>query len=185
MSTAYIPEDPTQVPTTFVPQTDEPADPLDAIRSIESALEARPSSVDLVVAADEPPPLGRAWAFGWQDKRFLTAGSWSPLQTRGYDTLGGWIEKCLRTARGAHPVHPPGYGMPGGGPDLIGGPVGVVPADLEERIRDALTYHPRITDITNFDYDFDPNDDHLAVSFIVELDGGALELPVSNLQLMV
>lgn len=178
----YVPEQPTDVATTFVPLTDEPLTGLDAITALESAMEARPSAVDLVVAVDAPAPVGRSWAFSWPDRRFLAAGARSPLATRGNQTLGGWIEKALRTGRGAHPIHPPGYGLPGGA-SLIGGPVGAVPADLEERVRDTLTFHPRISDVRDFLYDFDPDQDFLAVSMTVELDGGADFLSVSNLQL--
>ena len=177
----YVPEQPTQIDTVFVPQTDEPLEPVDAVAALEQALEAQPSAVDLVLAEAEPPPLGRSWWFDWQARRFLTGGR-SPLQVRGMQTLGVWVEKCLRTARGAHAIHPAGYGLPTGS-EIIGGPAGVVPADLEERIRDALTFHPRITDIRGFTYDYTTSEDFLAVSFTAVIDGGAEELPFRNLQL--
>lgn len=176
----FLPEEPV-VATAFVPVTDEPPDPVDALQSLESALTAFAAPPDLIVAAEPPPPVGRAWAYDWQDRRFHTAGASSPLTVRGMQTLRGWIEKCLRTERGAHPVHPPGYGLVGG--VGIGGPVGVVAPDLEGRVREALTFHPRISDVTNFSYDHDPDDDYLAVTFDVLLDGGADEIAVNNLQL--
>lgn len=178
----YVPEQPTQIDTAFVPQAGEPLSATEALQALELSLEAQPSAVDLVVSVDPPPPIGRSWAFDFRSRSFVTAGSRSPLQTRDLQTLGGWIEKCLNTARGAHPVHPDGYGLPAGLP-MIGGPQGALPADLEDRITDALTFHPRITGVRHFAYDYDPDEEWLAVSFTVLVDGGLDELPVSSLEL--
>jgi len=141
----------------------------EVLQTLEDALD--PSSrIDLLVAADPPIPVGRSWAYDFAQGRFLPAVSGQGLlETHGAGTLRSWVEKCLSTARGAHPIHPAGYGLVRR-EDLIGGPVAHPPADLEDRIRDALTFHPRIADITDFGVAYDLNDDFVAVVFTVLTD---------------
>jgi hypothetical protein len=90
------------------------------------------------------------------------------LETRGISTLQGWIEKCLRTARGAHPIHPEDYGIEM--PDNAIGRAHDFDTDLELRIREALQFHPRIADVTDFVREDDPDDEFITVSFTVVLD---------------
>jgi hypothetical protein len=177
-----FPEEPIDAPA-LVPETDVPEEPEDVLAELENALQTFPSDVDLVVGEEEPPPIGRSWAFDWAMRDFVrSSGSAGPQPTRGLETLTEWIEKCLRTARGAHPVHPQGYGVAQASADgLVGGPVGSIPPDLEERVKDALLFHPRITDVRGFSYSSDPDDEWLGVSFTFEVDGGAEERQVENL----
>lgn len=162
----------------FAPQTDLPLAGNEAFDELERTLESDPRAIDLIVAAEAPRPVGRSWAFDWIQRRFVKpVGALGPKPTLGRETLTQWCEKALRTARGAHPVHPPGYGFepPHGG--LIGRPVGTVPPDLEARVREALTFHPIISDVDQFEYAWDENDDFLSVSCIVHLaDETMLEL---------
>lgn len=124
---------------------------------------------DLVVGLEAPPPVGRSWAFDFAEGRFLRAGR-EPLRTRGLGTIQAWIDKCLHTERGGSPVHPPEYGLEGVDRGIGSGPDDPAFADLEDRIRAALTFHPRIVGIEGFQQDFDPDDDVLAVRFVVVLD---------------
>ena len=161
--------------TDFSPAAPEPVDPDSAIADLEADFQATTAPPEVIVVQDEPPPIGRSWAFDFTQEQFLTnVRSHAPLETRDIATLILWAEKCLRTARGAHPIHPPGYGLqdPHGliGQVITGAPV----ADLEARIRDALTFHPRIVDIQDFEYGFDPTDEWIAVSFTVVLDNDNL-----------
>lgn len=169
-----------QAPT-FVPTTDNPPDAADQLAGIDASLETFPSAVDLVVTVRPPAPLGRSWSFSWPRRTFLRGNAATPMPTRETQTLYEWVEKCLRTARGAHPIHPPGYGMPGDPTDAVGQRVGWVPPDLYERVKSAMKFHPRIVDVVDFRYGFDPDDDYLMVQFTLELDDGS-ELPVDNLQ---
>ena len=57
----------------------------------------------------------------------------------------------LQTERGAHLIYPPDYGLQMD--DLRGRPAPFVFAMLQTRIRDALLYDGRITDVTDFAYD--------------------------------
>jgi hypothetical protein len=164
-------------PTTFLPEDDtEDLDPDEELDALEGDSAADPliedaDAVDLVLAEVPPPPLGRAWAFDFQTGSFLLNQAHGPLETRGLATLRGWIEKCLMTARGAHPIHPPEYGVEGL-TDVIGEAASPgVAAGLEEGIRDALLFHPRITDVRDFDAYLgtveDGDEDALYLSFTV------------------
>lgn len=167
-------EAPIQAPS-FVPTLDVPATGEDALADLQIALETFPSQVDLVVTADEQLPVGKGWAFDWGQRQFISAARQrGPRPTYGFETLSQWIEKCLRTARGAHPIHPAGYGLAATSSPLVGGNAMQTPPDLEDRVREALTFHPKIIDVTDFTYTQDPDDDALYVNFTVELNDSEL-----------
>jgi hypothetical protein len=178
---SQLPEEQVQAPT-FTPTTDEPLSPAEQLARIEQSLETFPSEVDLVVAPAVPAPIGRSWSFDWQLRRFDRGASRGPLTTRGQESLKEWIAKCLQTARGAHPVHPEGYGLDGGLEGIVGAPVGTVIADFEQKVEDALLFHPRISAVEDFAYEWDADDDFLAVTLTVVLDGDT-PVAVDNLQL--
>jgi hypothetical protein len=158
--------------SSFQPEQPSPVDTTDALADIESLYAGVSDPPDLIVVEDDAPPIGLSWAFDFGENRFISGvGSGrGPLQTHGLATLITWAEKCLRTARGAHPIHPPGYGLVRPN-DLWGKPVTGAPvAEMEARIRDALTFHPRITDVEDFEFDFDPNDEWVNVAFTMIVD---------------
>jgi len=162
------PEPTTQV-VAFLPTADEPLTGKEQLDALQQALDPE-GQVDLVVSNDPPPPVGRSWAFDFETNRFVrSANGKGPAGTTGEATLRKWVEKCLSTARGAHPIHPPGYGLLNKD-DVIGGPVAAVPVDLETRIRDALTFHPRIVNVTDFGVDYELDDDYVSVRFTVVTD---------------
>lgn len=138
---------------------------------------------DLIVTDTPPPPLGRSWAFDFTINRFVVNTSGGISETRGLATLRTWIEKCMRTDRGAHPIHSDDYGMVRPF-DMIGMQLAdISKTDLEQRIRDALTMHPSILDIDDFDMTYNTDgDDALFVSFTVLL-ADQQALVVSNVQL--
>ena len=57
----------------------------------------------------------------------------------------------LQTERRAHLIYPPDYGLQMD--DLRGRPAPFVFAMLQTRVREALMYDKRITDVTDFEYD--------------------------------
>lgn len=57
----------------------------------------------------------------------------------------------LQTERGVHLIYPPDYGLQMD--DLRGRPASFVFAMLQTRVREALMYDKRITDVTDFEYD--------------------------------
>jgi hypothetical protein len=143
-----------------------------ALQLLEQQLATFPSQADLVVTAPQAVPIGRSWAYDFVEGKFITSvRARGALGTRDLATLKTWIEKALRTARGAHPVSPPGYGMlPPTSADLVGMQVGIIPADIEDRVRDAVTFHPRIVDATDFAYAWSDDDDFLLINFSAILD---------------
>ena len=146
----------------------------EALADAEAALlDAPTTDDDLVIPEEEPPPYARSWAMDFTVRNFqVPTGGHGPLETRGLSTLTTWIEKCLRTQVGAHPVHPDGYGidLPY---DLVGQPVETnQAATLYQRIEEALLFHPRITEVTDFESDFDPDDEWISVGFTVHTDRG-------------
>lgn len=174
-----LPEQEIQAPA-FVPASDDPVESADQLAALEEALETFPSEIDLIVAQSEPQPVGRSWSFDWKARGFIRGASRGPLLTRGTEALLEWVEKALMTARGAHPVHAGlDYGFEGGlAASVIGLPVGTVPADFEQKIEDCLTFHPRVSAVESFDFDFDPDDDWLDVAFTLILDDET-EVPAS------
>lgn len=159
-----------------------PIEEQDADDTLLAAEELRPfdddTTLDLVVAEEPPPALGKSWAFDFIENEFPITSAQGPVRTRGLVTLRYWIEKALRTNEGDLPIHPPGYGVRNlsrmlgrGAPDVI--------ADLEPAIREALLFHPRITDVLDFSAAFDPDDEFVEVSFRVVTDE-ELELTVER-----
>ena len=68
---------------------------------------------------------------------------------------------------------------------MVGGPAGVVPPDLEQRVTAALLEHPRITEVREFAYQHDPGSDQVYISFAYELDGGEDEAVVEGIEVVV
>lgn len=126
---------------------------------------------DLQVTVEPPPaPVGRSWAFDFTTKRFVMAGH-SPIETRRTQTLRYWIEKCLRTPQGGVSIEPADYGFDD--PTNIFGDQfdSADIATLEERVREALLFHPSITGIEEFVVEQSTEDEEvLLMSFEAVLD---------------
>ena len=127
-------------------------------------------SDSLIVTDEEPPPIGRSWAFDFASEQFIPAAGGSPLKTYGAATLRFWVEKCLRTPRGSRPIHDAEYGMRdlwsiiGSAPDIGS------EADIEERVREAVTFHPRISDVAGFFMEWSEEDEAIYLTFTVVTD---------------
>ena len=127
-----------------------PEEDLDAAAS--AALED-PFQVD--EEEETPIPYGVTWSFDYVRERFVVAGD-APAEVRGLSALMEWCSLCVRVARGAHPIFTDDYGMED--PD---DPLGEISAaemisDYEERLREALTQHDRVTDVQDLEADYDP-----------------------------
>lgn len=159
----------------ILPASDSPTPVDDQLEEIEADLDTlplQPDDYDLSVGIDdEPQPIGRGWAFDWERRRFIRAAQgYQPLPTQGEQTLREWVAKCMRTQRGAHPVHPEDYGM--ADPFLlIGLPIEQAPvAQYEDDLKQALTFHPRIADVRDFAATLDRDAGTIALQFTVLLD---------------
>lgn len=155
----------------LVPGT-APLDPDEELEQSTNLLDEE----DLTLTVDPPPaPLGKGPAYDFENRRLVRAGRGIAM-TRREGTLRVWIEKCIRTHAGAHPVHPPGYGLAIAIGDILGGTADVSPGELEEMIQDALLFHPAITEVRSFKIEegtTGEGDGALSVAFTVELDDGA------------
>lgn len=170
--------------STFLPADDFPDD-LDPSATLdvldERLVNPGAQPPDLTIDDSPPPPLGRSWAFDFTTNTLVSASS-GIAQTTGLGTLRTWCEKALRTDLGAYPIHSDDYGMlrPF---DIIGMQLSDISEDdLQDRVTDALTVHPLIDSITDFDMTYDPMDDFLSVTFTVVLIDQQL-LVVTDLQL--
>lgn len=140
-------------------------------QALEDALEDSRGLPALLTPEEPPPPLGRGWAFDFVESRFVAPpGARQPSRTFGVETLEMWCLKALHTARGAHAIYPSDYGMrePFGaiGRVLTGSDL----AAIEQDVTEALTFHPRIENVIDFDFFQDPNEEVLEMAFTVVLD---------------
>lgn len=160
-------EQETVVPELFGEEGTTPDEADDAFQLAEEGIDAD----DLVVSVEPPPaPLGRSWAFDFAAKRFVMAGH-EPIETRRDQTLRYWIEKCLRTPQGALAIEPADYGFDNP-TEIFGGQFDEADTGvLEDKVREALLFHPAITGITEFSAEQDTEDEEvLLVSFRAVLD---------------
>jgi hypothetical protein len=156
----------------LTPDQDEPLTASEQLAAAEADIEGT-ADPDLVVDAS-PPPLGRDWAFDPVAGGFSLSPAGGPQPTYGLATLRVWIDKCLHTARGAHPIYGDDYGLERPF-DLIGLPLddsGLF--DYEGRVRRALTYHPRITGIRGFSATPDSATGAVEMRFEVVLDDSSV-----------
>ena len=101
-----------EVVGSFLPVEDEPPSAEEELARADEEAESFPESDDLIATEPERLPIARSWAFDFERGRFERGlAAQGPTESRGVMTLRYWIEKCLRTARGAHPIHPEDYGI--------------------------------------------------------------------------
>lgn len=172
--------------TTFLPEPQYPddLDPAAALDVLDKRLvDPTAAPPDLIVTDDALPPYGRGWAFDFSINRLVVQSGGGVSQTYGLQTLRTWVEKCLRTDRGAHPIYSDEFGMVRPF-DMIGQQLTDVSSeDLQERITDALTKHPSIVDVQGFSMTYSTDgDDLLSVSFVAVL-ADQQALVVDSLQL--
>jgi hypothetical protein len=155
----------------LVPADDEPLTAEESAAALDASFDTFRDEDDLVVSVPAPTPVGRGWDFDFAKRRFVIGRfGHGPVETHGETTLKVWIEKCLNTDRGAHPIHSDDYGMERPF-DEVGMPLSMLPSsDYERRIREALIFHDRIVDVRDFDLDTDPDDEAVGVTFSVVLD---------------
>jgi hypothetical protein len=179
-----FPEDQDDDVLQLLPEDDEPPTAEEAFDEMEESIEDFPDEDDLVVETPEPQPVGRSWSFDYANRSFISAVmGHGPAATYGDETLRQWITKCLMTDREAHPIHSDQYGVDGLA-ELVGTPVDDLnTGDYEQRIREALLYHPRIADVREFQWEIDPDDEGVFATFEVVLDDDET-LPVENVRLI-
>jgi hypothetical protein len=151
----------------LVPQDVAPEQALDEVLDLDLDQD---EELELLQPDVEPPPLGRSWAFDFAQGKFVTERGRGPIETYGVHTLHTWIEKCLRTDAGAHPIYGDDYGIVDPY-EILGNPIGQVDeVEMEGKVREALLFHPRIADIDDFEVEIDQDAGAALVSFTVILD---------------
>lgn len=124
----------------------------------------------LVTTQDPPAPLGRAPAIDFVQRTFIPNTAGGPLMVYGLDTLRQWVEKCCRTRRGENPACHPDFGVDQLFSDMIdGSPYDEsVAAQFEAIVERALSVHPFIDSIDEWQIVYaQDDDDFAAVKFVV------------------
>lgn len=126
-----------------------------------------------VVERQAPPPLGRAPAYDFAERRFVPGQAGGPLTLTGMSQLAQWVEKCLRTRRGENPAVDPDFGVTILGEDLLDGGV-LDDSALGEAYEDweqALLVHPRISAVEAMTISAHPDDDFILFTTRVTPEG--------------
>ena len=139
--------------------------------ALEDALEDNRHLPAVVEPSDAPPPIGRSWVFDFTTNRFVVAARGrEPVRTFGTQTVMTWCEKTLRTAQGAHAIYPSDYGVREPNRWFGRRLTGADYAQMQEDIHEALTYHPRISDVVDFEFYQDADEESLEFACTVVLD---------------
>ncbi len=143
---------------------------------------------DAVIAPVAPPPLGRAPAYDFVERRFVPGRAGGPLEVRGLATLKLWVEKCLRTRQGENPAVDPGFGVTILPEDLLDG--GVLDdsaiAEAYEEWERAILRHPRILSVETLTIDAAPDSDVVLFSTRIAPEGlGDELLAIDDLELRI
>jgi hypothetical protein len=115
--------------------------------AVEGALEGDPDP------GEERPviPFGRSWVMDWtaDPPRFKRHGT-APAECRGLDSLKQWLEMARRTARDAHDVFSPEFGMDG--PEDWMGHVDTDEAasDYGAQLEEAWLVHDRVSSVEDY-----------------------------------
>lgn len=132
-------------------------DPEEALDISDALLEGDPDATLLV--NPEPTPLGQTISWDFERHTHHDVQARGPHMVRGEAALRQWIEKCLRTHAGAHPIHPDGYGMEIPISEFIGRAVpDLEVTELEEAVKEALLFHPAIKDVVGFEANWEDED---------------------------
>lgn len=153
---------------TLLPADDAEVTPEeDVAAAVASALNAQ-APEELAPVGTEP--YGRSWAFDFARGRFVRDGN-APRVTTGLDTLRLWCLTALVSARYAHGVFTPEFGMEEPeGTIGVAGNLREVASDYGAHLQDALLVHDRVASVDEYEWAFDAAAGALIVSFIVVTD---------------
>jgi hypothetical protein len=173
-------EDQNPAAVRLLPAATEPLSADEELAVVSQVVErSDPEALVVVEPQFEPPPIGTSWSFDHLQGRYASGpGGHAPIITRGIATLVEWIKVALLTERGQWPIHSDQFGRREID-EAIGEPMTAMVA-LEEHVREALIFHPRIVDVTDFEEE-DPSDDDQfdgirSYRFVVVLDDGSRTL---------
>lgn len=147
----------------LLPSDDEGLSPTAARAAAVAGAVAEPGAI--VPEPDVgPEPIGRSWLFDFEAGRFVRAGS-SPLPAHGLAALEQWVLMAAHAARYAHSVFTDEFGMehPDGGIGELG--TAAMISDYEQRLREAILVHDRITALQDFRASYNPIEGVLSIAY--------------------
>jgi hypothetical protein len=153
-----------EIPDTFqlIPAEAEEIDP-------DEQIEALGDPDAIATSPVEQEPLGMSWAFNPDTGLVQTYGI-QPVAVTGVDALKVWCAVALATSRLTHPIFSDDFGMDE--PDhLVGYAFDAERnADYIRDVRSCLLVHDRISDVRNFRFRHDPDDEYVEMDADIVLD---------------
>jgi hypothetical protein len=147
----------------LLPADDEGLSPADELAASVAGAVAEPGAVQ-PDANPAPAPFGKTWVFDFETGRFVRAGA-SPVPTNGFGALQQWVLMAVHSARYAHSVFTDEFGMES--PDDGIGELrsAEMVSDYEQRLREAVLVHDRVTALQNFAASYNPIEGVLYISY--------------------
>jgi hypothetical protein len=167
----------------LLPADDDPITPEADLDAAAAAALADPALAP--VADDAPEPLGLSWAFDFTAGRFVRQGT-SPARLGGLDALRMWCMTALNSARYAHAIFSPEFGI-----EKPQGPIGEAgdrardaADDWRVAARDALLVHDRVADV-ELTVEYDPVAGQVLVTDLLVVTDEEVELPFDDIAITV
>lgn len=165
----------------LLPSDDETLSPADELAA--SAAGAVAEAGEITPEADPAPaPFGRTWVFDFETGRFVRSGT-SPLPTTGFGALEQWILMAVHTARFAHSVFSDDFGMEEPEKGIGELRSGEMIADYEQRLREAVLVHDRVTALENFTASYNPIEGVLTITYFEVVTDEGEVIPMTDITL--
>jgi hypothetical protein len=166
----------------LVPTDDETLSPADELAASIAGAVTEDGFVASLPDTSPAVPFGRTWIFDFETGRFLRAGT-SPVPTTGFGALQQWVLMAVKSARFAHAVFSDDFGMEE--PDAAIGELFVAEgiSDYEQRLREAVLVHDRVTALENFEATYDPVAGVLAIAYFEVVTDEEERVPVTDITL--
>lgn len=147
----------------LIPADDEGLSPAAELEASIAGAVAEPGAV-VPLAEEAPVPFGRSWVFDFETGQFVRSGT-SPTPTTGFGALEQWVLMAAHAARYAHAVFSDDFGMEEPESGIGELRTAEMVSDYEQRLREAVLLHDRITALQNFTASYDPSVGVLTISY--------------------
>lgn len=165
----------------LLPADDEGLSPARGLQASIAGAVAEPGAI-IPEPTDAPTPFGRSWAFDFEKGRFIRAGS-SPIPTAGFASLQQWILMMAHSARYAHRVFSDDFGIEHPTDGIGELRAAELVSDYEQRLREGLLVHERVTGLENFDAAYDPSTGVLTIAYFEVVTDEEEVVPVQDVTL--
>lgn len=130
-----------------------------------------PEDIEEENTAEDELPVYTDWAFDFENNRLKRKNA-VPFLVEGEEALKFWIYKALNTLKGSYKAYSDEFGIDFR--ELIGETDReIIEAELERLITEALTVSPYISDVTDFEFNFEGG--RVTCSFAVDTEYGVLD----------